>query len=177
MAARPATPTLAAMSDLDAQMDAIFAARDREHMQPTIDAFERLLAAHPGNPRLLYEVGGSYDTAGEEESAVGYYTRALELGLTGILRRQCLLQLASTLRHLDRFEESLALLERGIAEFPDSPSLPVFQALTLHAAGRTDEAFALLLSTIADHLDSPEIARYEAAIRGNAAHIRGLGDA
>jgi tetratricopeptide (TPR) repeat protein len=169
-------PTLAVMTDLDARMDEIFAARDRDRMQPTIDAFERLLADHPDNPRVVYEVGGSYDTAGEEETAVDFYTRALELGLEGRLRRQCLLQLASTLRQLNRFEESLGMLDGAIAEFPDSPSLPIWKAFTLHAAGYPNAGFALLLDTIADHLDSPEIARYEAALRGNADYIRSLDD-
>jgi tetratricopeptide (TPR) repeat protein len=164
------------VSDLDAQIDRIFAARDRDRMQPTIDAFERLLAEHPDNPRLLYEVGGSYDTAGEEETALGFYTRALDLGLDGDLRRRCLLQYASTFRQVGRFEESLDVLDRAIAEFPDSPSLPVWKAFTLRASGHSNAAFALLVDTIADHLDSPELTRYEAALRGNAEYIRELGD-
>lgn len=43
------------MSGLDAQMDAIFAARDREHMQPTIEAFALLLttiADHLESPEI-----------------------------------------------------------------------------------------------------------------------------
>ena len=157
-------------------MNRIFAARDRENMQPTIDAFEQLLHEHPDNPRLVYEVGGSYDTDGQEQMAVGYYTRALELGLDGELRRRCLLQFASTLRNLDRVDESLAMFNRAIAEYPESPSLRVFKALTLHAAHRPNAAFASLLMTVADHLDSPEIARYGDAIRGNAEYVDGLGD-
>jgi tetratricopeptide (TPR) repeat protein len=164
------------VSDLDAQMDRIFAARDRDRMQPTIDAFERLLAEHPDNPRLVYEVGGSYDTAGEEETALGFYTRALDLGLEGDLRRRCLLQFASTFRQLGRFEESLDVLDRAIAEFPDSPSLQVWKAFSLHASGHPNAAFAVLVDTIADHLDSPEITRYKAALRANADSIRDLGD-
>jgi len=164
------------VSDLDAEIDRIFATRDRDRMQPTIDAFERLLAEHPDNPRLLYEVGGSYDTAGEERTAVGFYRRALERGLEGDLRRRCLLQFASTLRNLGRLDESLRMFDRAITEFPDSAALPVFKAITLHAAGRPNATCALLLETIADHLDSPEIARYEAAIRGNAEYIRELDD-
>lgn len=145
-------------------------------MQPTIDAFQDLLSEHPDNARLVYEVGGSYDTAGQEQVAVGHYTRALELGLDGDLRRRCLLQFASTLRNLGRVDESLAMFDRAIAEFPDSPSLKVFKALTLHASDCANAAFALLLTTIADHLDSPEIARYEAAIRGNAEYVGSLAD-
>jgi tetratricopeptide (TPR) repeat protein len=156
---------------LDERMDQIFAARDRENMQPTIDAFEQLLREQPDNARLVYEVGGSYDTAGREEVAVTYYAHALDLGLDGELRRRCLLQFASSLRNLGRFDESLTMLDDAIAEYPGSSSLRVFKALTLHAARRPNAAFAELLLTIADHLHSPEIARYEAAIRGNAEDV------
>lgn len=48
--------------DLAATIEEAFARRDRSNMQPTIDLFEDLLAEHPGNPYVLYEVGGSYDT-------------------------------------------------------------------------------------------------------------------
>ena len=164
------------MSALDEQMDRVFAARDREDMQPTIDAFQALLGEHPDDARLVYEVGGSYDTAGEEQIAVGYYTRALQLGLDDELRRRCLLQFASTLRNLDRVDESLAMFDRAIAEYPDSPSLKVFKALTLHASNRANSGFALLLTAIADHLDSPEIARYDGALRANAEYVDGLAD-
>jgi len=164
------------MGELDEQMDRIFSARDRGNMQPTIDAFQELLAENPDNARLVYEVGGSYDTAGQEQIAVDYYTRALGLGLDPELRRRCLLQFASTLRNLDRVEESLAMFDTALSEYPDSASLKVFKALTLHASARANAAFALLLTTIADHLDSPEIARYEAAIRGNAEYVASLGE-
>ena len=69
-APEPLTPELA-----DTIAD-IFGQRDREHMQPTIDAFLALLAEHPRQPEVLYEVGGSYDTAGEEQTALGYYEAA-----------------------------------------------------------------------------------------------------
>jgi tetratricopeptide (TPR) repeat protein len=167
---------LAPMGALDQQMDQIFAARDRENMQPTIDAFEQLLREHPDNPRLVYEVGGSYDTAGREEIAVGHYRRALELGLDGELRRRCLLQFASSLRNLGSVDESLTMFDEAIAEYPDSPSLGVFKALTLHASSRPNAAFASLLMTVVEHLESPEVARYQAAIRANAEYINGLGD-
>lgn len=145
-------------------------------MRPTIDAFEEVLRDHPDEPRVVYEVGGAYDTDGQEERAIGHYERALALGLDGELRRRCLLQYGSTLRNLGRLEESLAVFDQAVAEYPSSASLPVFRALTLHAQGRPNAAIADLLEAIADHLDSPEIARYEAAVRGNAEHIRDLGD-
>jgi len=164
------------VTELDEALDAIFDRRDRANMRPTIDAFEAVLRNHPDEPRVVYEVGGAYDTDGQEERAIGYYERALALGLDGELRRRCLLQYGSTLRNLGRLEESLAVFDRAIAEYPSSVSLPVFKALTLHAQRRPNAAIADLLEAIADRLDSPEIARYGAAIRGNAEYIRDLGD-
>ncbi|MEV3859880.1 tetratricopeptide repeat protein [Streptomyces sp. NPDC050095] len=159
--------------ELAATIEDAFARRDRAHMQPTIDFFEQLLVEHPGNPYVLYEVGGSYDTDGQEEKAVGYYERALP-GLSGETRRKCLLQYGSTLRNLGRLEESLRMFDEACAEFPESDSLRVFRSLTLHAAGSKDQALAALLLVIADRVDTPEIKRYEAAVRGNAAYLAGL---
>ncbi|WP_348789381.1 tetratricopeptide repeat protein [Leifsonia sp. NPDC080035] len=156
------------------RLAAIFAERDRAHMRPTIDAFLAVLAEHPDDPHVLYEVGGSYDTAGEEETAAGYYERALAAGLDGDALRRCLLQYGSTLRNLDRFDESLAVLERARERFPESPSLRVWHALSLHAAGRSDAAVAELMDLVADEVRTPDLLRYEAGLRGNAEYLREL---
>ena len=152
----------------------LFAARDRSNMAPTIDAFLAVLAEHPDDPHVLYEVGGSYDTAGEEETAAGYYERALAAGLDGDTLRKCLLQYGSTLRNLDRFDESLTVLHRARAAFPESESVRVWHALSLHAAGRSDGAVAELMELAADRIRTPDLLRYEAAVRGNAEYLREL---
>src|SRR2546430_2609964 len=116
--------------------------RDRANMAPTIAYFQALLAEHPDHPVLVFEVGGAYDTAGQEETARGYYERALALGLDGDVLRRCLCQYASTLRWLGELDESLTVLDRARREFPDSRPLRALRALTLHdpqpphAAGR-----------------------------------------
>lgn len=161
--------------ELQTTLRTIFDARDRANMRPTIDAFLAVLAEHPDEPEVLYEVGGAFDTAGDEERALGYYERAMALGLEGDTRRRCLLQYGSTLRNLGRHDESIAAFERARAEFPESDSLRVFHALTLHAAGRSDAAVATLLELVADGIRTPELTRYEAAVRGNAAYLAGLG--
>ena len=152
----------------------LFDARDRGDMQPTIRALLDVLAEHPDDPYVLYEVGGAYDTAGEEETAAGYYERALAAGLAGDTLRKCLLQYGSTLRNLDRFDESLAVLDRARAEFPDSESVQVWHALSLHAAGRSDAAVAELMELAVDRIRTPDLLRYEAAVRGNAEYLRSL---
>ena len=58
---------------LDEELDRIFTVRDRDQMQPTIDALLPILAEHPADARVLYEVGGAYDTAGQEPTARSFY--------------------------------------------------------------------------------------------------------
>jgi tetratricopeptide (TPR) repeat protein len=165
------TPTDPALLD---RLRVLFEARDREAMQPTIDAFLEVLAEHPDDPHVLYEVGGSYDTAGDEETAAGYYERALAAGLQGEWLRKCLLQYGSTLRNLGRLDDSLAVLDRALEAFPDSESVRVWRALSLHAAGRSDAAVAELMELAADRIRTPELLRYEAGLRGNAEYLHSL---
>jgi tetratricopeptide (TPR) repeat protein len=159
--------------ELAATIEDGFSRRDRDNMQPTIDFFEKLLREHPDNPYVLYEVGGAYDTDGQEDKAIAFYLRALP-GLSGDVRRKCLLQYGSTLRNLGRFDDSLDVFKKACAEFPESDSLRVFKAITLHAAGHKDKALATLLLVVADRVDTAEIERYEAAIRGNADYLANL---
>lgn len=163
-------------SELHARLDEIFAARDRARMAPTIAAFLEVLVEHPDDPAVLYEVGGAYDTDGQEETALGYYRRAMAGGLDGRRLRQCYLQSGSTLRNLGRLDESLAAFDEGIARFPESESLGLFRALTLHAMGRPSAALGAVLTVIADRFPTAEVQRYEAALRGNAAYLATLDD-
>lgn len=142
--------------------------RDRANMAPTIAYFEELLAHHPDHPVLTFEVAGAYDSAGDETKAKGLYERALELGLRGESLRRCLCQYGSTLRWLGELDASLAVLERARSEFPQSESVRVFQALTLHELGRADEAVALLLGIVAQHGGVTDLGRYAAGLGGLA---------
>ena len=161
---------------LDEELDRIFAARDREDMKPTIDALLPLLEEHPVNARVLYEVGGAHDTAGNGHTARSYYEQALRAGLSGDLLRRCYVQYGSTLRNLGEFDGALDVFTRARQAFPDSASLAVFHAISLHASSRLDEAVASLLEVIADGAGSPEIERYKPAIAANARYIRSLAD-
>ncbi|GAA5198259.1 hypothetical protein GCM10023322_71220 [Rugosimonospora acidiphila] len=135
-------------------------------MAPTIAYFQALLAEHPDHPVLVYGVGGAYDTAGQEETARGYYERALALGLGGDALRRCLCQYGSTLRWLGKLDESLTVLARARREFPDSDSVRVFRALTLNDAQRPDEAVAELLTVVTGHADVTDLGRWAVGLRG-----------
>ncbi|WP_104125745.1 tetratricopeptide repeat protein [Cryobacterium sp. Y57] len=159
---------------LDEELDRIFTVRDRNHMQPAIDALLPILAEHPADARVLYAVGGAYDTAGKEQTARSFYEQALRAGLSGELLRRCYVQYGSTLRNLDEFARSVEVFERARQDFPDSPSLAVFQAIFFHASSRFDEAVAALLEVVVEGVESPDIEWYRPSIRGNAAYIRSL---
>src|SRR4051794_19330638 len=62
--------------ELEAAIQLGYERRDRTDMAPTIAYFEDLLARHPDHPVLVYEVGGAYDTAGDEKTAATHYERA-----------------------------------------------------------------------------------------------------
>lgn len=143
-------------------------------MEVTIAALLPIVECHPHNARVLYEMGGAYDTAGQEAQALGFYERALAEGLDGDILCRCYLQYGSTLRNLGRVEESMEVFARARVQFPESVSLGVFEALTLHAGGRVHAAFGRLLSLLADNVHVDEVNRYKPSMRGNADYLTQL---
>jgi Tetratrico peptide repeat len=73
----------------------------------------------------------------ERVATLHLYRRAMELGLAGSLRRQAVIQLASSLRSIGRAEESVALLSaertNGSDELTDA--VDAFLALALADVG------------------------------------------
>lgn len=109
---------------MNEELDRIFAGRDRNDMQPTLDALSPILDEHPEHARVLYEVGGAYNTAGLEETAASFYERALQSGLSGDLLRRCYIQYGSTLRNLGELARSGEVFERARQESAARPSRP-----------------------------------------------------
>lgn len=160
--------------DLEAELATIFAARDRDNMEPTLRALLPIHGQHPDDPHVLYELAGAYDTAGQEETALAYYEKAMLHGLSGDTLRRCFLQYGSTLRNVGRSEESLRVFADARKQFPESVSLVLFEALSLHAAGRPSAALGSVLKVVADHVQLAEVDRYRPALRGNAAYLASL---
>jgi len=154
--------------ELEAAIRRGYEQRDRANMAPTIAYFETLLARHPDHPVLVYEVAGTYDTAGEEAKARELYERAMALGLDGEPLRRCLCQYGSTLRWLKEYDKSLEALDRARERWPDSDAVRVFRALTLLDAGRGDEAVSELMTVITTHAEVTDLGRYAEGLRGLA---------
>ncbi|QIM17195.1 tetratricopeptide repeat protein [Leucobacter insecticola] len=127
-----------------------------------------LVAALPADdPRGPFELGGAYDSAGQEAAAAEQYARAIELGVSGRARAALDIQYASTLRNLDRAEEAIEILRTSRRD-PDLGASPdAFLALALHSAGQPEEALAVALDALIPYLPS-----YERSLRGYVEELR-----
>jgi tetratricopeptide (TPR) repeat protein len=135
-------------------------------------SIERLAAELPADSGVgWFERASALDSTGHPDLAVPLYREALALGLSGERRRQAVIQLASSLRNLDRAEESVALLRAEVEAASDhlDDAVRAFLALALVDTGREREAAAIALAVLAPHLP-----RYQ---RSLASYARLLVDA
>jgi tetratricopeptide (TPR) repeat protein len=116
---------------------------------------EALVAELPADSaRGAFERASAFDSTGHPDQAVPLYRRALELGLDGGLRRQAVIQLASSLRNLGQSSESVELLraERGRDAEELDDAVSAFLALALVDVGREREAVSVALEALTPHL-------------------------
>lgn len=125
-----------------------------------IDAARALQQRFPDDGRVLYELAGAHDSAGLEAEALHWYERALAHRIDEPYRHRTLIQMASTLRHLGRLDESLAILDRLSRDYPDNTSVVLFRALTLHELGRDVEALRATATQLLVSSAEPDVQRY-----------------
>jgi hypothetical protein len=152
------------------RVSALWASLDDRTEADFLAAIEELVAERPPeDPAATFEHAAALDSTGHSDLAVPLYEHALELGLTGLRRRRAVIQLASSLRNLDRAAESIALLtpelDAGSDELDDA--VRAFLALALVDAGREREAVALALTALAPHLP-----RYQRSVTNYASELR-----
>ena len=179
--------SLGGTSDGPSQIrDKVLTARGEHPQQAAIDALwemedgaeriaraRELYAASPSDAVLAYEYAGTYDSAGEEESAVPLYEAALAAGLREPLRHRCLIQLASTLRNLGRHEEALARIDEAAILEPSSVGTAMFRAMIQHDAGDPSAALRDLLGVLATESTDADVTRYRRAL---GAYAQTLGE-
>lgn len=124
-----------------------------------IDALADELPA--GSPIASFERACAWDSTGHSDRAVPLYLEALKADLTGVRRRRAVIQMASSLRNLDRSDQSVELLltERAIpeSELDDESralhdAVTAFLALALTDVGREREAVSIAVAALAPHL-------------------------
>ena len=139
-----------------ARIAAVWDEADRLDHAELVRRIDEVAAERPDDPLALFERGGARDSTGDEAGAERFYRAALAAGLAGAERAQCVIQLASTVRNLQRPEESLELLraefEARAADDEYADAAVAFAALALVDLGRPVEAVAALLHTLTPHL-------------------------
>src|SRR5215217_3031096 len=123
----------------------------------------------PDSARAAFERASAQDSTGRSDLAVPLYRQALELGLDAALRRQAVIQMASSLRNLGEASESVALLsaERDAGSDDLDDAVDAFLALALADAGREREALSVALAALAPHLP-----RYQRSLANYADELR-----
>jgi tetratricopeptide (TPR) repeat protein len=138
-------------------------AKDLRHADE-LDASQSLLLEllnyFPGDPEVLFEVGGSYDVMGDEAEAVPYYEQAIEKGLEGSQLQECMVCLGSSYRNLGDIDEAVEILQRAAQQFPENRSGQVFLALAHYSAGRYADAVGGLLDLLLKTSQDPDILAY-----------------
>jgi tetratricopeptide (TPR) repeat protein len=160
---------------MDEHLDELVALAVRLRTEGTREACGRaadLSDQHPRSAAIAYQAAWAHDTLGLESGAVRFYERALtEPGLAADDRHGCFVGLGSTYRALGRYGLSLATLRRGLAEFPDDPTLRTFLAMALYNTGDPREAVRTLLKVTAATSADPELRGYRSAIEYYADHL------
>ena len=123
----------------------------------------------PDSARAAFERASAQDSTGRSDLAVPLYRQALELGLDAALRRQAVIQMASSLRNLGEASESVALLsaERDAGSDDLDDAVDAFLALALADTGREREALSVALAALAPHLP-----RYQRSLANYADELR-----
>lgn len=154
-------------ADWNARIDAVWDARDDLSEHELLAQIDSLVAERPAtDARAAYESGSVRDSTGLEAEAAPEYHRALALGLEEPYFSRCLIQYASTLRNLRRYDEGLELLVRMPAGHELRDAANATTALILTSKGDLVGAASLLLTTLAPHLP-----RYQRAMAAYAEEL------
>jgi cyanophycin synthetase len=137
-----------------------------------VAAADLLAAQHPDDARLVFELAGAYDAAGDAARAIGLYERALGGGLREPYRHRAQIQAASTLRNLGDHERALRLLDEVDVTHPGNVAVAAFRALVLVDAGRAGEAVADLVDSLVDHAADEDAAAYRRSLHAYATQLR-----
>ncbi|MFC8689202.1 tetratricopeptide repeat protein [Brevibacillus porteri] len=139
--------------------------RKEGHLDEAIQLALQLVSQSPTDPVAYYQCAWCHDAAGLEKEAVPFYEKAIELGLTvDDDLPGALLGLGSTYRVLGLYEQAAATLAKGMQQFPEDRSFPIFLSMAYYNLGKHHEAMNLLLKNLAETSSDPTILAYQKAI-------------
>jgi tetratricopeptide (TPR) repeat protein len=152
------------MTDRDTRLAHAIALRESGRAAEAAPLLVALAAEHLDDAEVQYQAGWVHDVQGLEATAVPYYERALELGIAEPDREGLVLGLGSTYRNVGRVTDALALLERGVSDYPDNAAMRCFLALARLSNAEPREALALAIDVILATSAAPSIDRYRRAL-------------
>lgn len=129
-----------------------------------------LLSLNPDDALLNYQCAWAHDLLGLEREAVGFYERALNLGLQED-REGAFIGLGSTYRCLGNYRQAEHVLRRGLGEFPENRALQVFLSMALYNLGQHGEAMEILLRNLAETTQDDDIKGYRRALLHYASQL------
>ncbi len=152
---------MGAISTLEAALRLRGSGRHQEACQALVE----LAATRSDDGEIQAQAAFVHDFLGQEREAVPYYQRALALGVSPELTRECLLGLGSTFRIQGRYQEAWDTLMQGREQFPEAAEFAVFAAMAAYNLGRHKEGMQLLLTVLLDTTRDETLTAYQAAIR------------
>jgi len=123
-----------------------------------------LVESFPENPLINYQCAWSFDLLGEEEKAVPFYEKAINLGLDEKELEGALLGLGSTYRTLGKYHESKKIFLKGVELFPTNNAMRTFFAMTLYNLKEHQEAMEIILQCLIKTTNDEGIQSYKRAI-------------
>ena len=149
--------TMEGLSEMEESLEAALELRRDGDLFGSNKLLIELVLQHPDHAILHYECACSYDVLAQEEEAIPFYGRALELGLSDKEAVNAYTQLGSLYRLHGRLMESENVLMTGMMRFWDVGLLKIFYAFTMYDLGKPGEAMRWMTHAILDSAVDQEI--------------------
>ena len=140
--------------------------------QLRVGAAQGLADTDPDDPRLIFELAGAHDSAGDDHQAIALYDKALGAGLREPHRHRALIQQASSYRNVGDLAAARRILDGLSQQRPDSAAVAAFRALTMLDQGEASAAVANLISVLLSHSGDADDEAYRAALHRYVEELR-----
>jgi len=160
--------------------DLLTRSNDPESIEKGLSILRAAVYADPANSSAHFAIAGAFDFLGREQEALVHYEKIVALGVDTLPsedRPALFIQLGSTLRNLQKFDEARKILQEGIHRFPNIAALKAFLGLTEFTDGNYQKAAMLYFESSLRDPGDQSVNYYSRALRHYASRLTFLGDA
>ena len=136
--------------------DELLRLSEQEATDKALRLLQEQVAVRPRDAKAWFELAGAFDFLGRENDALSHYNKVVEIGVDSLPdedRPRLYIQLGSTLRNLEMFDESKNILLQGVSGFPDVAAIRAFLALTEYSSGNYQGSAQLLFTALMSQSD------------------------